>query len=108
MQAQREVQFESDGCALLEHPMAWRSGIFVCELKILASTEIQGSYVGLYFMDEPTEPTQRSPSPLLSGYPGCNGASWGWAGTGAHRANPSPNPYPNPNPNPNPKPNPNP
>ena len=25
-QAQREVQFDSDGCALLEHPMPWRSG----------------------------------------------------------------------------------
>ena len=24
-------------------------------------------------------------APLLSGYPGCNGFSWGWAGTGAHR-----------------------
>ena len=36
-------------------------------------------------MDEPTEPGGRSPSPLLSGYPGCNGSSWGWAGTGAHR-----------------------
>ena len=84
-QGHREVTFESDGCALLAHAMPWHSGVFLCELKVLTSTEIQGSYIGLYFLDEPTEPSQRTPNALLTGYPGCNGASWGWAGTGAHR-----------------------